>query len=95
MDVGKRLLPQFVDGMAVSQPDRVAFIVGKSHELEDGLLDLTYKDLAHLINFAAWWIEKKWGRGSNYETLMFMGANDVRYFVFIAACNKVGYKVRQ
>ena len=93
-NVGKRLVSRFIDEMAASHPERVVFIVGRGHELADGLLDLTFKDLSHIVNFTAWWIEKKWGRSSRYETLLYIGASDIRYLAFIVACHKTGYKVR-
>ena len=93
-NVGKRLVAGYIDEMAASHPEKVVFIVGKGHELADGLLGLTFKDLAHIVNFTAWWIEKKWGCSPSHETLLYIGASDIRYLAFIVACHKTGHKVR-
>lgn len=92
-DVGKRLMAHVIDDLAVRDPGRTLCVMGKGLDVADGFFDVTFKELAHAINYTSWWIEKTFGHSSNYETLTYIGANDIRYIVFVIACNKTGYKV--
>lgn len=86
-------MAHLIDELAVQDPGKTACVVAKGPEVEDGFANFTFKELAHAVNYASWWIERKFGRSSKYETLTYIGANDIRYLVFIVACNKTGYKV--
>ncbi|KAJ9194745.1 hypothetical protein DTO164E3_7166 [Paecilomyces variotii] len=90
--VGRRLFASVLDDLAQKSPDKKACVIPKGAEVSDGFRDLTFKELAHAVNYTSWWIEKKLGRSSNLETLSYMSANDIRYIVFVIACNKTGYK---
>lgn len=93
-NIGKRLLPHVIDHLGQFYPDKIAGSMPRNNStLDDGFRELNYKEVAHAINYTAWWIEKKYGRSDNHDTLTFIGANDIRYLVIIAACNKTGYKV--
>lgn len=91
--VGKRLLPQVVDGVAVSNPKRVWASSPRSLDLIDGFRDITFAELANAVNYVAWWIERRMGCGEDFETLSYMGATDVRYIVIFLAAIKRGYKL--
>jgi hypothetical protein len=58
-----------------------------------GTRKITYGDLANAVNGVAWWLEKTLGRGKNFETLAYVGSNDMRYNVMLLAAVKAGYKV--
>lgn len=93
-NVGKRLLPHVIDHLGQFYPDKIAGSMPNNNStLDDGFRQLNYKDLAHAINCTAWWIEENYGRSDKYDTLTFIGANDIRYLVMITACNKTGYRV--
>lgn len=90
---GRRLFANTIDDAAQRDPGRKIFVVPKGNQVSDGFRDFTMRELAQAVNYTSWWIEKSIGRSSNFETLAYMGANDIRYLVFIIACNKTGYKV--
>ncbi|KAI1615931.1 hypothetical protein EDD36DRAFT_402912 [Exophiala viscosa] len=92
-DIGKRLLPQVVDSRAKKTPGRVFTSTPRTLDLHDGFYDVTYAELAHLVNYMAWWIEREMGRGEMFETLGYMGATDFRYIVAFLAAIKCGYKL--
>ncbi|KAL1885457.1 putative NRPS-like protein biosynthetic cluster [Paecilomyces lecythidis] len=91
-NVGRRLFAGTLDAAAQKSPDRMACVIPKGTEVSDGFHNLTFKELAHAVNYTSWWIEENIGRSSNLETLSYMSSNDVRYIVFVIACNKTGYK---
>lgn len=90
----KRLLTTEVDAIAEQDPGRRFCVMPKGSELSDGLREVSIQDLARGINSMCWWIEAQAGRGqASRPTVAYMGANDIRYFIFIVACQKTGYKV--
>lgn len=92
-NAGKRLMAHVIDDTTVSDPTRKVCKIPKGSSVSDGFVDFTFKELAHVVNYTAWWIEKVLGRSSTHETLTYIGANDIRYLVVVMACNKTGYKV--
>lgn len=60
---------------------------------EEGYKKITYEDFANAVNGAAWWLEKTLGRSENFDTLAYIGPNDLRYNVLILGAIKAGYKV--
>ncbi|RAL04515.1 acetyl-CoA synthetase-like protein [Aspergillus ibericus CBS 121593] len=89
----KRLLTTEVDAIAEQDPGRRFCVMPKGSELSDGLREVTMRDLARAINSMCWWIEAQAGRGpASCLTVVYMGANDIRYIIFIIACHKTGYK---
>ncbi|KAJ5084373.1 hypothetical protein NUU61_008952 [Penicillium alfredii] len=89
---GKRLLAAIVDDNARRNPDRRLAVIPRGPELADGFQDLFIKDLARAVNFLCGWIERTVGPTHSQETLAYVGSNDVRYCVFILACQKLGYQ---
>ena len=87
------LLPSFVDRVAVEDPDRIFCISPKGSRYSDGCRTIKMPDFARAINRAARWLEKTLGRSSDFETLAYMGSNDVRYFILILAAVKTGYRL--
>ncbi|KAE8335493.1 hypothetical protein BDV24DRAFT_156005 [Aspergillus arachidicola] len=90
--IGKRLMVQVIDDVAERDPERKVCAVPKGSEISDGFFDLTFRELAHAVNYMSWWIVEAFGRSSTMETLTYLGANDIRYLVMVMACNKTGYK---
>lgn len=88
-----RLLAKVVDDVASSDPDRVFAVIPNGHELSDGFLDLTMKGLSHGVNFLCAWIESTIGKAQTRETLAYIGGSDIRYVMFLLACQKTGYQV--
>lgn len=92
--VGKRLMPHVIDYLGQNHPDKAFCAAPKNTStVADGYCNLTFGHIAHVVNYTAWWIEAKYGRSDNHDTITFIGVNDVRYLAIIMACNKTGYKV--
>lgn len=91
---GRRLVPQVLDELAVTDPERVYAAVPKTANVKDGYQDITVADLASCVNFTAKWIEKKFGTSADFETITYIGLSDLRGIVTLLAAIKTGYKVR-
>lgn len=90
---GARLLPQVLDDLAVSDPERVYASLPISPDISQGFHDVTMREIANAVNNAAWWLEDRIGRTEIFETLAYMGPTDLRYPVAFFAAVKCGYKV--
>ncbi|KAL1969482.1 hypothetical protein VTN77DRAFT_8920 [Rasamsonia byssochlamydoides] len=88
---GRRLAPAVLDELSKTAPDRRFGVVPNGHEVSDGFREVKIGDLAQAVNYTSWWIEKTFGRTSRPETLSYMAGNDIRYAIFVLACNKTGY----
>jgi len=90
---GQRLMPVVIDELSEKQPEKIFAIIPRTLDLDDGFVNVTYRDFANAINRMAEWLEEKMGRSSSFETLAYMGPFDLGYFVMLLAACKVGFKV--
>ncbi|KAJ5406907.1 hypothetical protein N7465_008191 [Penicillium sp. CMV-2018d] len=88
----KRLLARTVDDRAETNPNQRFAVIPQGSEISNGFQTISIKDLAQAVNFMCWWIESIIGPAQSPETLAYMGSNDVRYFIFMLACQKTGYQ---
>lgn len=91
----KRLFAQIVDHAAETDPLRRFAVIPRGPEVSDGFRDFLMKDMAKAVNSMCWWIESTIGPAQSRETLAYLGANDIRYGIFLLACQKTGYQVRK
>lgn len=90
---GFRLLPNFIDEIALDNPDLEFVEIPKSVDVDEGFHRVTFSNLARSIDKCAWWIHKHLGKGHDFPALAYIGPHDLRYlFLLFGAC-KVGYKV--
>ena len=93
--LGKKLLNNVVDSVARTTPDLVyAELPRSSVDLSQGFRQVTYRDFANGINGIAWWIRKSLGPSETFETLTYIGPNDLRHNLLLLGAVKAGYKVR-
>ncbi|KAL8938631.1 MAG: hypothetical protein Q9211_003115 [Gyalolechia sp. 1 TL-2023] len=90
---GLRLLPQVLDDLARSKPERVFASVPKTFELKDDFREVTVLQLSRSVDRLARWLEECIGRSSTFETIAYLGLPDLRYTIVFLAAVKCGYKV--
>lgn len=93
-DRGYRLLPNFIDETASVNPSLTFAEIPKSTNIHDGLLRITFRDLARCINKCAWWIHAHLGKRRGFPTLAYIGPHDLRYLCLAFGACKTGHKVR-
>lgn len=91
--IGQRLSPQVVDAHAASDPERIWASIART-DISQSFHDVTFKELAHAVNYVAWWIDGLIGPSTNFETIAYMGVSDIRYAIMVLAAIKCGCKVR-
>ncbi|KAI0430279.1 acetyl-CoA synthetase-like protein [Xylaria sp. FL1042] len=89
----KRLIHLIPDELAQVVPEHPLFSFSKTEHPRDGLTDVSARCFANAINRGAWWLVENLGKPSNFETVAYIGSNDIRYFIFMFSAIKVGYKV--
>ncbi|KAL8833479.1 MAG: hypothetical protein Q9170_004253 [Blastenia crenularia] len=90
---GSRLLPQVLDGLAKSKPERIYASVPATFDLKDGFRDVTVLQLSRAVDRFAWWLEENIGSSSTFETIAYLGLPDIRYTIVFLAAVKCGFKV--
>lgn len=90
---GRRLFPTHLDEIARTNPGRVYAAIPKTADVKDGFLDVTIGDIARCANFMARWIEDKFGKSRNFETIGYVGLSDLRGTALFFGAMKTGYKL--
>ncbi|TVY78113.1 Non-canonical non-ribosomal peptide synthetase FUB8 [Lachnellula suecica] len=89
-----QLLVNILDGMARTRPQALyAEFPVSATTYEDGFFKVNYAAFANAVNGMAWWLETTLGRGENFETLAYIGPNDIRYNALLLGAVKTGYKM--
>lgn len=93
-DLGRRLLPNVIDELASTDPERVIYSYTRTKNPADGFRDVTVKALSRAIDRCAWHITEQLGPPKEaFPTIAYMGPQDVVYTILIMASVKAGYKV--
>lgn len=90
---GNRTLPQTLDDLALATPERLYASVPKGHDLSDGFIDVSCKEMARCANFMASWIRVHLGSSRDYETMAYIGIPDLRSAAVFLGAVKCGYRV--
>ncbi|CAO1601145.1 hypothetical protein XANCAGTX0491_004809 [Xanthoria calcicola] len=88
-----RLIHLVPDELAEAVPDHPLFSFPRTAKpQDDGFRDVSSRCFANAINRTAWYIRDLLGPPKNFEAVAYIGSNDIRYFLFMFAAIKVGYK---
>lgn len=91
----RELLPHIVDEIARENPDELYAELPRSMtSFDSGFDKITYHLFANAINGMASWLDKTLEKKENFETLLYLGPNDMRHNILLLAAVKAGYKVR-
>ena len=90
----EKLLPTLIDEIARNDPSTVFCEVSVSPTTySQGFRQINYGQLAMAIDGAAWWLRNELGESNTFETLTYIGPNDLRYPILVLGAVKAGYKV--
>ena len=88
------LIPHLVDKRAALTPGSTYSEYPVSTlSYDQGYRKITYRDFANAINGVARWLVETLGPAKDFETLAYIGPNDIRYPALILGAVKAGYKV--
>ena len=91
---GHKPWPSLIDEIAARTPGRPFVSLPRSQYLEDGFPDITIGDLARAANRCSWWILQELKRSRSFETLTYIGPQDICYIIMLLAAAKTAYQVR-
>jgi acyl-coenzyme A synthetase/AMP-(fatty) acid ligase len=90
----KKLLNHAVDDLARERPGALyAELPVSPVSFDKGFRRVTYRDFSNAINGMAWWLARSLGVGKDFETLVYVGPNDMRHNILLLGAVKAGYKV--
>jgi long-subunit acyl-CoA synthetase (AMP-forming) len=90
--LSKRTFPEIVHEIAKRTPNRPYASIPISAEVTDGFRDVSFGDIANGVNNFAFQLEKLYGRSEEFETITYVGVNDLRYVMVFLGAIKCGYK---
>ncbi|KAL4896998.1 hypothetical protein BDV59DRAFT_82928 [Aspergillus ambiguus] len=91
-----KLIPSIIDEISAVSPERLYGEVPVSPTgCGSGTRKVTYRMLANVINGMAWWITETLGasRDPDFETLSYIGPNDMGHNIVLLGAVKAGYKL--
>lgn len=75
------------------KPNKIFASLLRSADISNGFIEVTMANVADAVDAFAWWLESTYGRSDTFETLTYVGVNDLRYAIFFYGAIKCGYKV--
>lgn len=70
---GKRLIPQILDDLAASDPERPIYSLARSADISEGLVEITARHFSQAVDKLAWWIVQQIGASKSNETVGYIG----------------------
>ncbi|KAJ6284276.1 Pyoverdine/dityrosine biosynthesis protein-domain-containing protein [Bipolaris maydis] len=90
---GRRLIPQIMDQLAATHPDRIIFSLTTTSSNDLKFKDISAKAFKEAVDKIAWWLYKKIGPSSTVQPIGYIGPHDLRHVLLTYACAKAGYAV--
>ncbi|KAJ0107296.1 hypothetical protein J7T55_015761 [Diaporthe amygdali] len=88
-----RLVHLIPDEIAQEEPQHTLFAYAKGTSPKDGFVDVSAERFANAVNRTSWFLETLLGKPKGFETVAYMGPNDIRYFLLMFGAIKVGYQM--
>ncbi|KAI9147525.1 transferase family [Paramyrothecium foliicola] len=88
---GRRLIPQILDDLAATEPDRLVYSAAKSADISEGFLEVTARQFTQAVDKIAWWLREEIGERATIEPLGYIGPHDIRHVLLTHAAVKAGY----
>ncbi|KAJ5712552.1 NRPS-like enzyme [Penicillium malachiteum] len=87
-----RLATHIVDGIAKDFPNTLYCIQPESKNEATVWHKITYSAFANAVNRISYWIDENLRGKPDGQVLAYIGANDLRYSIFMLACMKTGHQ---
>ncbi|KAF2171432.1 hypothetical protein M409DRAFT_63707 [Zasmidium cellare ATCC 36951] len=89
-DYGRRLIPQILDNVAKTDPDRIVYSIA---DFTDGSRDFRHisaRQFSKAVDKTAWWLRAQLGTSDHTRPLGYIGPHDLRHVLLTYAANKAG-----
>ncbi|KAJ5885204.1 hypothetical protein N7495_009714 [Penicillium taxi] len=88
---GQRLIPQIMDSLAATEPERTVFSLAT---LVNGFIELktiSARSFTKAVDKTAWWLRGQVGTPDKVRPVAYIGPHDLRHILLTYACVKAGY----
>ena len=73
---GRRLIPQILDALASTEPDRIIYSVASFSNDTQRFRHISARIFANAVNKTAWWLRDQVGKPSLIETVGYIGPRE-------------------
>ncbi|KAF1945053.1 transferase family protein-like protein [Clathrospora elynae] len=91
LDYGRRLIPQILDSLASTDPNRIIYSVATFSDTSHGFQNISARSMAKAVDKTAWWLIDQLGKAATIQAVGYIGPHDIRQILLTYACVKVGY----
>ncbi|KAF2001389.1 transferase family protein [Amniculicola lignicola CBS 123094] len=88
---GRRLIPQIMDNLASTEPNRTVFTVASFTNGSPEFRYISARVFAKAVDKTAWWLHNQVGKPASIQPAGYIGPHDLRHILLTYACIKVGY----
>lgn len=88
---GRRLIPQIMDSLATTDPDRIIFSIANVSNNNVSLREIPARAFMKAVDKTAWWLLKKVPKPTSIRPMGYIGPHDLRHILLTHACVKAGY----
>ncbi|UZP37004.1 hypothetical protein NXS19_004820 [Fusarium pseudograminearum] len=89
--IGNRLIPQILDDLAATEPDRIIYSWAKSSDLSQGFRHISAREFTKAVDKTAWLLQRELGETSEIRAVGYIGPHDLRQILLTFACIKANY----
>lgn len=72
-EYGKRLIPQILDSLASTEPNRIVYSVVAFSDSSHELRHLSARTFAKAVDKTAWWLHSQVGKSTSIQTVGYIG----------------------
>ncbi|PWY83843.1 transferase family protein [Aspergillus sclerotioniger CBS 115572] len=88
---GKRLIPQIMDNLAATEPERTVFSLTTLSGGSLGFRHISASTFTRAVDKTAWWLRGQLGKLDSIQPVGYIGPHDLRHVLLTYACVKAGY----
>lgn len=71
--IGNRLIPQILDDLAATEPDRIIYSWAKSSDLSQGFRHVSARAFTRAVDKTAWLLQRELGETSEIRAVGYIG----------------------
>lgn len=72
-EYGKRLIPQILDNLASTEPDRIIYSIANFADGAHGFRQISARTFAKAVDKTAWWLHDQVGKPTSIQTVGYIG----------------------
>jgi len=77
IEYGKRLIPQILDDLASTEPDRILYSIAKSSDISQGFQQVSARNFARAVDKTAWLLRKQIGESKTLQSVGYIGPRKI------------------